>query len=222
MKADLYNKSAEKIGTVELPERVFGRKWAPDLIHQALRTQVANSRERVAHSKGRSEVTGGGKKPYAQKHTGRARHASIRSPIFRGGGVAHGPEKTRNFERKINKKQRQAALFSILSKKLAEGEIRIVDSLSLEKGKTKEVFTFLNNFVSKATGTEPKKLKLSVLIVPEVNNRSIFRAARNIPKVKSLSPKSLNVYDILKYKHMILDKEAIAEIEKTYSHEAGK
>ncbi|OGY60174.1 MAG: 50S ribosomal protein L4 [Candidatus Colwellbacteria bacterium RIFCSPLOWO2_01_FULL_48_10] len=215
MKADLYNKKAEKIGTVELPNRIFARKWSPQLVHQALLAQTANSRENVAHSKGRDEVKGGGKKPYAQKHTGRARHGSIRSPIFRGGGVAHGPSKTRDFSVKINKKMRQAALFSLMSRKLNDGDIMIVESLALETSKTKEVFSFLKAFTGKVSGV--KKSTLSVLMIPALENRSIYKAARNIPKVKSLGPKSLNVYDLLKYKHVLVDKGAVEAIAKTYN-----
>lgn len=216
MKTDLYNQKGEKAGTVELSDRIFAREWVPQLVHQALRAQVSNSREVVAHSKGRHEVRGGGKKPYAQKHTGRARHGSIRSPIFRGGGVAHGPVETQNFTRKINKKMRQAALFSVLSKKLADNEIRFVDSLAIEKSKTKAAFEFLAGFGQKK-GAKGKSAKISALLVPAADNRSIYRAARNIPKVKSLSPKALNVYDLLKFKTIFIEKGAIKSIEETYN-----
>lgn len=206
MQVDLYNQKAEKIGTVELPDRVFGRKWSSQLVHQALTAQTANARQTLAHAKGRGEVRGGGKKPWAQKHTGRARHSSIRSPIWKGGGVAHGPVKQRDFSVKINKKMRQAAIFSVLSRKLKDGEVRVIDSLDIKEPKTKLVAEFLKNFSS----------KLNAIFVPAEKNANIYRAARNIPKAKSLSPKALNVYDLLKYKNVILDKGAIESIDKTY------
>ncbi len=208
MTTDLYNQKAEKIGTVELPERIFGRKWSSQLVHQALTAQTANGRQTLAHAKGRDEVRGGGKKPYAQKHTGRARHSSIRSPIWKGGGVAHGPSKDRDFGVKINKKMKQAALFTVLSRKFKDGEIKVVDSLTIKEPKTKAVAEFLKVL------SVPK---ISALIVPDEKNAHIYRATRNLPKAKSISGKSLNVYDLLKYKNVILDKGAIAVIDKTYS-----
>lgn len=206
MKTDLYNQKAEKIGTVELPERVFGRKWSSQLVHQALTAQTANSRQTLAHAKGRHEVRGGGRKPWAQKHTGRARHSSIRSPIWKGGGVAHGPVKERIFEVKINKKMKQAAIFSVLSRKLKDGEVKIVDSLEIKEPKTKLVASLLMGLSNKS----------STLVVPSEKNPNIYRATRNIPKAKSLSPKALNIYDLLKYKNVLLDKEAVAVIDSTY------
>lgn len=210
MKADLYNQKAEKVGTVELPDRVFGRKWSSQLVHQALTAQTANSRQTLAHAKGRDEVRGGGKKPYAQKHTGRARHSSIRSPIWRGGGVAHGPSKDRDFSVKINKKMRQAAMFAVLSRKFKDGEVMVVDSLDIKEPKTKLVAGFLKNFSGKP------KVNISALVVPNEKNSRIYRATRNMPKAKSLSPKALNIYDLLKYKNIVLDQGAVDVIDKTY------
>ena len=122
MQIDLYNAGGSIIGKADLPEKMFGQKWNPDLVHQVLAAQESNARKPLAHAKGRGEVRGGGKKPWRQKGTGRARHGSIRSPLWKGGGVTHGPTKERNFEKKINKKMRRAALFSILSRKTKEQE----------------------------------------------------------------------------------------------------
>lgn len=205
MKVDLYNQKAEKVGTVELPDRVFGRRWSAQLVHQALTAQTANSRQTLAHAKGRDEVRGGGKKPWAQKHTGRARHSSIRSPIWKGGGVAHGPSKDRNFSVKINKKMRQAAIFTVLSRKLKDGEVRVMDSLDIKEPKTKVVASFLAGLS-----------KGSALVIPNEKNANIYRATRNISNAKSLSPKALNVYDLLKYKNVVVDKDAVAVIDSTY------
>lgn len=216
MKSELYNRKAEKVGTVDLPDRIFAASWNPQLVHQALNAQVSNSREVLAHAKGRGEVSGGGKKPWKQKHTGRARHASIRSPIWKGGGVAHGPSKDRNFTKKINKKMRQAAIFSLLSKRLKDGEVKFVDTLSFDNSKTKVAADFLKAFL-KPFSKEAKSVRINALIVPDSANRDIYRATRNLQNVKSLNPNALNVYDLLKYRNIILDKEAIDVIDKTYA-----
>jgi len=221
MKTELYNKKAEKVGTIDLPDRVFAVRWNPQLVHQALNAQVSNARDVLAHTKGRGEVSGGGKKPWKQKHTGRARHASIRSPIWKGGGVAHGPTKDRNFSKKINKKMRQAAIFSVLSKRLKDGEVKFIDSLTFDKPKTKLATDFLKGFL-KSSDKDVKTVRINALIVPDQANRDIYRATRNIQNVKSLNPNALNVYDLLKYRNIILDKEAIAVIDKNYSMSATK
>src|SRR5438105_1748720 len=116
-KTDLYNQENKKVGTVELPDKFFGVKWNPTLVHQALVAEMANARQPLAHAKGRGDVRGGGKKPYMQKHTGRARAGSTRSPIWKGGGVTHGPLKEKVYSKKINTKMKRLALYSILSKK---------------------------------------------------------------------------------------------------------
>ena len=208
MKTDVYDKKAVKVGTVELPDRLFGRSWKPDLVHQSVRTQALNKRNNIAHAKDRSEKRGGGRKPWRQKGTGRARHGSIRSPIWRGGGVTHGPLKERNFKLKLNKKMRQGAMFSVFSKRVKEGEVRVVDSLAMDEPKTKELSGVLDNFMES---------KPSFLIIPSQDNKNIYRASRNIQGVKSLDAKSLNVYDLLRYKNILLEKDAIGEIEKHYN-----
>lgn len=204
MKVALYDNLAKVTGETELPDRVFAAKWNPDLVKQALDAQLANSREPIAHAKGRGEVRGGGKKPWRQKGTGRARHGSIRSPIWRGGGVAHGPTNEKVFARKINKKMKQAAIFSALSKKLADGELKVVESLAVSEPKTKLAAKTIFAFGK------------SALVIPSSENKNIYRASSNIPKVKSLDPKSLNVYDILCYKNVLLEKEAIEAINTHY------
>jgi len=208
MITDLYNQKNKKIGTVDLPERIFGAKWNADLVHQVLVAQMANSRKPIAHAKGRSEVSGGGKKPWRQKGTGRARHGSIRSPLWKGGGVSHGPVKEKIYKLKVNKKMSQSAIFSVLSKRFKNGEIKVIDSLIFEEPKTKLISNFLNTFL------EAKKP--NALLIPDEKNKNIYRASRNIPNVKSLDPKSVNMVDLLKYKKIILDKESIAVIDKHY------
>ncbi|MBI2010982.1 MAG: 50S ribosomal protein L4 [Candidatus Colwellbacteria bacterium] len=206
MTTDLYNQEGKVIDKIDLPDRVFSRPWNPDLVHQALRVQMANRRQVLAHAKDRSEVRGGGKKPWAQKHTGRARHGSIRSPIWKGGGVTHGPTKDKKYSLRINKKMRQAAILAVLSERLKEGEIKFIDSLKVEP-KTKNLSLALSKFFDR---------KPNVLLIPDSGNKNIYGVSRNLEKVKSLNPKSLNVYDLLKYKNILVEKEAVSEIEKHY------
>ncbi|MBI2592831.1 MAG: 50S ribosomal protein L4 [Candidatus Colwellbacteria bacterium] len=207
MMTEVYNKGLQKVGTVELPERLFHRLWSPQLVHQALLTQMANARKRVAYARGRGEVRGGGKKPWPQKGTGRSRQGSIRSPLWKGGGITHGPTLERNYSMKINKKMKQGAIFSVLSKKLKDGEVKVIDSLDLAAPKTKELSKVLTAFL---------KSKPNVLIVPGLGNRNVYAASRNLPKVKVLNPKTLNVYDLLKFKNVVLEKEVIPVLEEHY------
>src|SRR3954468_24273266 len=136
MEFPLYNQEAEKVGTIELADGIFGLAMNQDLLYQVITSQLANKRQVVAHAKGRGEVRGGGKKPWRQKGTGRARHGSIRSPIWVGGGVAHGPRNDKVFARSIPQKMRNKALAMALSKKLADGEVIFVESLDLSSPKT--------------------------------------------------------------------------------------
>ena len=203
MKVNLYDQKNKKVGDLDLPDQIFGVKWNPDLVHQAIVAQLANRRKPFAHAKDRAEVRGGGKKPWRQKHTGRARVGSIRSPLWRGGGVTHGPLKERNFEQKINKKMKKLALFSALSKKLKDNEIIFVNDLKLENHKTKNMANLIRLFFKKPQ---------SLLIVPEKGNRNAFIAARNIPKTDILNSESLNVYDCLTHKNFLIEKEVVSEL----------
>ena len=199
MKTQVYNLKGDAVGEIELSDKIFAREWNSDLVHQALITQEANRRIPWAHAKGRGEVRGGGIKPWKQKHTGRSRQGSIRSPIWKGGGVSHGPVSERDFSKKINKKMLRAAIYSVLSKKLSDGQLKVVDSLDLEAPKTKLLFGAIKNY-------------LPALLVPSTKNKMISRASRNISRTKSLNGASLNVADLLKYKNILLDQKAIAEI----------
>jgi len=209
MKVDVFNQKNEKIGEMNLPGRIFNVRWNPDLVHQAVIALMSNSRQSIAHTKDRSEVSGGGRKPWRQKGTGRARHGSIRSPLWRGGGVTFGPRKEKKYSKKINKKMNQKAIFSVLSKKLQENEIKVVDSLNIETYKTKIMIDILKNFFQQPP--------FNVLIIPAHNKSAIKKAVSNIKNVSAIDPLSLNVYDLLKYKNIILEKDAIDEIEKHYS-----
>lgn len=217
MKTELYNQNAEVIGETELPDGIFGLKVNPDLVHQVLVAQMANSRQVIAHTKGRGEVRGGGKKPWRQKGTGRARHASIRSPIWKGGGVTFGPTKERNFEKKVNKKTKRKALFMVLSSKVQDKELMLLDDLKLSVPKTKEALGIINGLSGKMTGYKnTKKKRDSILFVVPERDKIILRAVNNLPFVETLDAKSLNVKDLLEKKYLVLLKGAVPVIEKTY------
>jgi large subunit ribosomal protein L4 len=202
MKASVYNLEGKVVSEIDLPEALFNRAWNDDLVHQVVVGQLANRRSPWAHAKGRGEVRGGGKKPWKQKHTGRARHGSIRSPIWKGGGASHGPVKERTFEVKINKKMLRAALAAVLSRRLKDGELKVVESLPANVSKTKELAKSIK-------GVLPR---LHALLVPSMSNKLIYRASNNLPNVKAIAPNSLNVYDVLRYKNIIIDKSAVAEM----------
>lgn len=209
MKVELVDAHNKKAGTLEVSDTVFGAKWNPDLVHQAVRAQLANKRVAIAHTKGRGEVRGGGRKPWRQKGTGRARHGSTRSPIWIHGGVSHGPTKEKIFAVKINKKMKRLALFSVLSKKLQDGEVIFLDALKVEAPKTKQLALVLKNF------SDAKK-KESMLLLPSVETgKNVYRSAANLPKVKAVDPMSLSVNDVLSSKHVLIDQKA-AEILSTH------
>ncbi len=196
----------EDVGTAELPASFFDVKMNGDLVQQALLAQLANGRKVIAHTKGRGEVRGGGKKPWRQKGTGRARHASIRSPIWKGGGVAFGPTKERNFSQKLNKKMFRKALAMVLSSKVRDGEFLMLNSLAFPEPKTKDAAAML------------KKLKMtrSVLVVTPAKDRNVERAIRNIEKAGVLSADSLNIKDLLNKKYLIVTQDAIPVISAMY------
>ena len=201
MKTKLYNLKNQAVGEVDLPDQIFARPWNPDLVHQVLLVKESNQHKPWAHTKTRGEVRGGGRKPWKQKHTGRARHGSTRSPLWVGGGVTFGPRNERNYERKINKKMVRAALYAVLSRKLNDSELKVVDSLKLPSHKTKELAAALKNF--KTT---------NALLIPAADNKLIFRASANISKVKSLAANSLNVKDVLQHKDVLIDQNALKDI----------
>ena len=212
MKIDIFNKENNKTGEMELPEKIFKAKWAPILIKQAVLTQKANSRQNLAHVKDRAEVSGGGKKPWRQKGTGRARHGSIRSPLWSGGGVTFGPRKEKNFYRKINKKMKQLAVFSILSKKIADENFKVIDELAFLNEKNLKIA--VNGLKKIISFDDPKNNFL--LILPSIY-KSANLAVRNLKKIGALSAQSLNVYDLMKWKSVIAEKGAVEEIIKNYA-----
>ena len=212
MKASLYNQEGEEIKKVDLPSEIFDIELNSDLVHQVVVAQMSNSRKVIAHTKDRSEKRGGGRKPWRQKGTGRARHGSIRSPIWRGGGVTFGPTKDRNFSKKINKKMKQGALLMTLSSKINEDEFVLLDKIELTEGKTKLMNEMINNLGNKLK----KNLNKSTLIVLSKTDLKISHAVRNIPKIKTIRADSLNVLDILNHQYLILLQDAIKTIKETY------
>ena len=210
---DTYNIKGEKTGTTKLLPEIFDVKMSPDLVHQAVVAQIANRRQVLAHTKDRGEVRGGGRKPWRQKGTGRARHGSIRSPLWRGGGVTFGPNKERVYKKKINKKMKRKALFMVLTSKVKDNELMLLDKLEIKEPKTKIMAEALKNLFKK---DKKDKKQTGVLVVISKKDENIIKATRNISKAKVLRADSLNVLDLLSFKYLLLDKEAIKVIEKTY------
>lgn len=204
MQTDVFDIHHKKVGVMEVPDAIFAAAWNADLVHQVVVSQRANERAPFAHTKDRGEVSGGGRKPWRQKHTGRARHGSSRSPIWIGGGVAHGPRNERDFSKKINKKMRKAALYAVLSKKMKDGEVFIIDSIAFEARKTKHAAAFLSAFSRK---------RASAVIVPKKGNGDVVLAARNIPKTLVVpGANGLDAYKCLSHKYLFFEKDAIAEM----------
>jgi len=212
MRAIVYNQKGEKVGQADLPAEIFEVAMNKDLVHQAVVTQMANARQVLAHTKDRSEARGGGRKPWQQKGTGRARHGSIRSPIWRGGGVTFGPTKERVFAKKINKKMKRKALLMALSSKIKDQEMILLDKLEIAEAKTKQMVEVINNLKKKIK----KDLDKGTLIVLVERESKIVRATRNIPKIKVIRADSLSVLDVLSCKYLLMPQGAIEVIKKTY------
>lgn len=212
METAVYNQQGKKVGTCDLSERMFGVALKDSVVHQAMRAQLGNARKVIAHTKDRSEVSGGGKKPWRQKGTGRARHGSIRSPLWTGGGVTFGPRNDRNFSLKINKKQRHKALAMMLSSKIKDSKLAVLDALAFEGPKTKYMVDVLHAF----TDILPEAATRPTLIIVAGADKNIVLASRNLPKAKVVRADSLNVNDLLTHRYVILPQNAIETIEKIY------
>lgn len=209
MEYKVYNQSGKPAGKFDLPESVFGLPWNADLVHQVAVSMRSNQRHNKAESLDRGAVSGGGKKPWRQKGTGRARHGSIRSPIWRGGGATHGPTTERNYYKKINKKMRAKALAVVLSQKLRDNELLLVDNLAVD-GKTKSAQTILNSLAG-VTGFEKLNFKTGRRALVAVPTRSVQanRSFRNIPSATVTEVRNLNPLELLNYKYIVLaDPEA--------------
>lgn len=202
-KVDVYNITGEKVGQQELDEKVFNVAVNELVVHQVLVAQQANSRQVVAHTKNRADVRGGGKKPWKQKGTGRARAGSSRSPIWRGGGVTFGPRSDRNYTLLVNKKVKTKALRMVLSDKVAHDHLILIDAFVMDKPKTSEIVAMM-----KKLPVENKK----VLVSFASKDEALLRSVRNLAKVGYIAADSLNVVDLLRYDYLMLDKAAMEKV----------
>lgn len=205
MQSKVYNQKGKETGSIALPDGVFGLKRNDKLLHQVAVSMQSNRRAGTAHAKGRGEVSGGGKKPWRQKGTGRARHGSIRSPIWKGGGVTHGPLKEKNYDKKINKKTRAKALYTALSAKLRDGELFFVDAVKLSEPKTKlakEVLAGLSK-IPEAKGLAARR-KNALYLAVTAKDENVRRGFQNFGHVKLGDVRNMNILDALDYKYVII------------------
>ena len=204
-KVSVYNMEGQQVGELELNDAVFGVEINEHLVNQAVKLQLANKRQGTQSAKTRTEVSGGGRKPWKQKGTGHARQGSTRAPQWTGGGVVFAP-KPRDYSFKMNKKEKQLALKSVLTSRVQENKFIVVDAIKMDEIKTKTFVKALDSLkVSKA------------LVVLNENDVNVVASAKNIPGVKTASAKTINVYDILKFDTLVIDKAAVATIEEVYA-----
>ena len=204
-KVSVYNIDGKVVGEIELNDAVFGVEVNEHLVHMAVVNQLANKRQGTQSAKTRAEVSGGGRKPWRQKGTGHARQGSTRAPQWTGGGVVFAP-KPRDYSFKMNKKEKNLALKSALTTKVAEEKIIVLDSLKFDDIKTKNMVAVLNNLKAE-----------KALVVLNDNDQNVVLSARNIPGVRTALTNTINVYDILKYEKLIVTKDAVATIEEVYA-----
>ena len=201
----VYNIEGKEVGSIELNDAVFGVEVNEHLVHMAVVNQLANNRQGTQSAKTRSEVSGGGKKPWRQKGTGHARQGSTRAPQWTGGGIVFAP-KPRDYSFKMNKKEKRIALLSALSSKVAENKIIVVDEFKLDEIKTKKFVEVMNN------------LKVeNALVVLEGENKNVVLSGRNIPSVKVTATNEINTYDVLKYTTLVVTKAAVEKLEEVYA-----
>jgi large subunit ribosomal protein L4 len=207
MKMKVYNLEGDKVEEMELSDSVFGLSKNDDLVHQVATTLYGNKRIAISHTKTRGERAGSGRKPWKQKGTGRARVGSVRTPIWKKGGIVFGPRSDRNYKKKINNKMNAKAIMAVLSGKVRDNELVVIDKLAFPEQKTKEVSKALENL----------KIMGKTLIVFNDKERSQVLASRNIKSVENILSNELNVLDMLNNKNLLISKESIREIEKKYS-----
>ena len=205
-KIDVYNIEGKKVSDVELKEEIFGIEPNEDIVHSVLVNYLANQRQGTQSTKTRSEVSGGGKKPWRQKGTGRARQGSIRAPHWVGGGIALGP-KPRSYKYRVNKKERRLAIKSVLSSKVLENELVVVDAIDCKEIKTKNMVNALTNL----------KVEGKTLILLPEKNENVQKSARNIEGVKTSLVNTINVYDLLKYTNLVITLDTVKKLEEVYA-----
>ena len=204
-KVSVYNMEGKEVETIDLSDAVFGVEVNEHLVHMAVVQQLANNRQGTQKAKTRSEVSGGGRKPWRQKGTGHARQGSTRSPQWTGGGVVFAP-KPRDYSFKMNKKEKRIALLSALSSKVADNKIVVLDAFNLDEVKTKKFAEVMSNLkVDKA------------LVVIEGENKNVVLSGRNIPTVKVSATNEINTYDVLKYETLVVTKAAVEKLEEVYA-----
>jgi large subunit ribosomal protein L4 len=216
LEATVYAADGKKSGSLSLPEKVFGLNWNADLVHQVVTAMQANARQPIAHTKDRSEVRGGGKKPWNQKGTGRARHGSSRSPIWRHGGVTHGPRNDKDYSQKINRKMKVKALYTVLSKKFADGQMLFISDISLKEPKTKDARAMLTQLgtISGYESLATRRNNALYLILPKAD-ANVKKSFQNMGNVMVGTVNTLNPVDVLTYKYVLLatPEEAVKIIE---------
>ena len=203
---DVYNVEGKKVSSVDLKEEIFGIEPNEAVVHSVLVNYLANQRQGTQSTKTRSEVSGGGRKPWRQKGTGRARQGSIRAPQWIKGGIALGP-KPRSYKYTVNKKERRLAIKSLLSSKVLENELTVVDAFNFDTIKTKQIVNPLTNL----------KVEGKTLIVLADKNENVQKSARNIENVKTLQVNTINVYDLLKYKNLVVTLDTVKKLEEVYA-----
>ena len=201
----LYDMKAKEVGALELSDALFNVEFKESVIHQAVVTRLANERQGTKSTLTRSEVRGGGAKPWRQKGTGRARQGSIRSPQWIKGGVVFAP-KSRDFSKKMNAKAKEVALFSALSQKIRDDEVIFIDEIKVKEAKTKEMAAFLKAF----------KLEKSVLLVMDNSDEMVLRASANLSKLTTIAVTQINTYDVVKNAKIVISKQAVQQIEEVY------
>ncbi len=213
METQVYNQKGKSVGKLSLPEAIFAQPWNADLVHQVVTAMQANARTPVAHTKTRGEVRGGGKKPWRQKGTGRARHGSTRSPIWKGGGITHGPRNDKIYEQKINKKMKTKALYTVLSEKLRKGQILFLEEIALKNIKTKDAVTIVKD-LSTVSGFEKMVggKKANTYITVPAKSEVLKKSFSNIPTVEIDEVRNMNPVDLLSYRYIIISQptESIA------------
>lgn len=217
MKAQVFKQDGGKASEITLSENLFGMKWNADLVHEVVTVMQGNARTTIADTKDRGEVRGGGKKPWKQKGTGRARHGSRRSPIWTGGGIAHGPLSTKDYSRKLNKKVRAKALAVTLSKKQADGEVLFVDSLSFAAPKAAEAKAAIKSLANASDAKElvTKRKNTAVIVLPG-RNTAAEKSFQNFGNLSVVMAKDLNALDLLTYKFVVIadPKVSLETLEK--------
>ena len=205
-KVDVYDIAGKKVDTVELKDEIFGIEPNEAVVHSVLVNYLANQRQGTQSTKTRAEVSGGGRKPWRQKGTGRARQGSIRAPHWIKGGIALGP-KPRSYKYTVNKKEKRLAIKSVLSSKVLEKELTVVNEIKLKEIKTKEMQKALNNL----------KVEGKTLILLPEKNETVQKSARNIEGVKTTLVNTINVYDLLKYKNLVITLDTVKKLEEVYA-----